>query len=128
MARTVADTALLLAVLSGPDPRATLALDMPPPALAAPADVTRMLAQDLHGVRVAWSADLGLPVEPDVRAAPPARAVLADVGCQILDATPDLTGADEVFRTWRALAVRDGVRAAAACPQIASWEIRIERS
>ncbi|MDD7940898.1 amidase [Actinomycetospora lutea] len=104
MARTVADTALLLAVLSGPDPRATLALDTPPPALAAPADVTRVLAQDLQGVRVAWSADLGLPVEPEVRAAlAPARAVLADVGCQIRDAAPDLTGGDEVFRTWRAL-------------------------
>src|SRR5579859_4630662 len=37
MARTVADTALLLAVQSGPDPRATLALDAAPPALAAPA-------------------------------------------------------------------------------------------
>ena len=32
MARTVADVALLLAVLSGPDPRVPLALDAPPPA------------------------------------------------------------------------------------------------
>src|SRR5262249_42956477 len=32
MARTVADAALLLAVQSGPDPRAALALDAPPPA------------------------------------------------------------------------------------------------
>ena len=69
MARTVADAALLLAVQSGPDPRAALALDMPPPALAAPADVTAVLAQDVRGLRVAWSADLGLPVEPEVRAA-----------------------------------------------------------
>jgi amidase len=104
MARTVADTALLLAVQSGPDPRATLALDAPPPALAAPADVTRMLAQDLHGLRVAWSADLDLPVEPAVRAAlAPARAVLLDLGCEVSDAVPDLAGGDEVFRTWRAL-------------------------
>src|SRR5262249_37376376 len=103
MARTVADTALLLAVLSGPDPRAALALDMPPPALAAPADVTRVLAQDLRGLRVAWSADLGLPVEPEVRAAlAPARAVLADLGGQVSDAAPDLTGGDEGVRTWRA--------------------------
>jgi amidase len=104
MARTVADTGLLLAVLSGPDPRATIALDAPPPRLAAPADVTNVLAQDLHGLRVAWSADLGLPVEPAVRAAlAPARAVLADLGCQVTDAAPDLAGGDEVFRTWRAL-------------------------
>ena len=104
MARTVADTALLLAVLSGPDPRATLALDAPPPALAAPGDVTRVLARDLGGLRVAWSADLGLPVDPAVRATlAPARAVLADLGCRVSDAAPGLEGGDEVFRTWRAL-------------------------
>jgi amidase len=104
MARTVADAALLLAVQSGPDPRATLALDAPPPPLAAPADVRRVLAQDPRGLRVAWSADLGLPVEPAVRAAlAPARNVLADLGCQVSDAAPDLAGGDEVFRTWRAL-------------------------
>src|SRR5262249_7900526 len=104
MARTVADTALLLAVLSGPDPRATLALDAPPPALAAPADVTRVQARNLRGLRAAWSADLGLPVQPAVGAAlAPARAVLVALGCQVSDAAPDLSGGDEVFRTWRAL-------------------------
>jgi amidase len=104
MARTVADTALLLAVQSGPDPRAALALDMPPPALAAPAGVTRLLARDPRGLRVAWSADLGLPGDPEVRAAlAPARGLLADLGCQVSDAAPDLSGADEVFRTWHAL-------------------------
>lgn len=104
MARTVADVALLLAVQSGPDPRATVALDAPPPALAGPDGVARVLAQDLRGLRVAWSADLGLPLDPAVRAAlAPARTVLADLGCQVTDAAPDLTGGDEVFRTWRAL-------------------------
>jgi amidase len=103
MARTVADLALLLAVLSGPDPRVPLALDAPAPALASPADVLRLLARDLRGVRIAWSADLGLPVEPAVRAAlAPARQVLASLGCEVTDAAPDLAGADEVFRTWRA--------------------------
>ena len=104
MARTVADAALLLAVQSGPDPRAAFALDAPPPPLAAPADVRRVLAHDPRGLRVAWSADLGLPVEPAVRAAlAPARAVLAGLGCEVSDAAPDLAGGDEVFRTWRAL-------------------------
>ena len=32
----------------------------------------------------------------------PARQVLADLGCEVVDAAPDLSGADEVFRTWRA--------------------------
>jgi amidase len=104
MARTVADAALLLVVQSGPDPRAALALDAPPPQLAEPADVRRLLARDPSGLRVAWSADLGLPVDHAVRATlAPARAVLADLGCQVSDATPDLAGGDEVFRTWRAL-------------------------
>jgi amidase len=104
MARTVADAALLLAVQSGPDPRAAFALDAPPPQLAEPGDVRRLLAQDPSGLRVAWSADLGLPVEHAVRATlAPARTVLADLGGQVSDATPDLAGGDEVFRTWRAL-------------------------
>jgi len=103
MARTVADAALLLAVLSGPDERVPFALDRPPPALAGPAEVTGLLARDLRGTTVAWSADLGLPVEPAVRAAlEPARQVLADLGCEVIDAAPDLAGAGEVFRTWRA--------------------------
>jgi amidase len=104
MARTVADAALLLAVMSGPDPRVPLALDAPPPVLTSPAEITGLLAREMRGVRVAWSADLGLPVEPAVRAVlAPARKVLADLGCQVTDAAPDLSGADEGFRIWRAL-------------------------
>jgi len=105
MARTVADAALFLAVISGPDPRVPMALDAPPPALSGPAEVRELLARDMRGVRVAWSADLGgLPVDPAVRETlAAARQALADLGCEVIDATPDLTGADEGFRTWRAL-------------------------
>jgi len=103
MARTVADVALLLAVLSGPDRRVPLALDAPPPALADPAQIAGLLARDIAGTRVAWSPDLGLPVEPVVRAVlAPARQVLVDLGCEVIDSCLDLSGADEVFRTWRA--------------------------
>jgi amidase len=108
MGRTVADVALLLAALSGPDDRVPLALDQPPPALADPAELPGLLASlsavgGLRGTVVAWSADLGLPVDPDVRAVlEPARQVLADLGCTVIDAAPDLSGADEVFRTLRA--------------------------
>jgi amidase len=103
MGRTVADVALLLAVLSGPDPRVPFALDGPPPALTSPAQVPALLERDLRGLRVAWSPDLGLPVDPAVRAVlAPARQVLADLGCVIVDSAPDLSGADEAFRTLRA--------------------------
>src|SRR5215472_246650 len=78
MARTVADTALLLAVLAGPDPRVPLALNEPPPALSEPAQIRALLGRDLKGIRIAWSPDLGLPVEADVREVlAPARQVLA---------------------------------------------------
>src|SRR5258708_31882744 len=95
MGRTVADVALLLAAISGPDPRVPLALDAPPPARSVPAEVIGPLTPAMRGVRVAWSADLGLPVEPVVQAVlAPARHVLTDLGCEVIDATPDLAGAD----------------------------------
>ena len=103
MARTVADLALLLVVLSGPDPRVPLALDQPPPQITDPAQVPALLARDLGDVRVAWSPDLGLPVEPEVlEVLARARPVLAGLAGSVRDATPDLSGADEVFRTFRA--------------------------
>jgi amidase len=105
MGRTVADTALLLAVLAGPDPRVPLAMDQPPPAIADAAEIGALLDRDLGGLRIAWSPDLGLPVEPDVlEVLAPAREVLARLGGRVIDAAPDLSGADEVFRTFRAFA------------------------
>jgi amidase len=103
MGRSVADVALLLAVLSGPDPRVPLALDSVPPALAGPQQVSGLLERDMAGVRVAWSDNLHLPVDPQVRTVlAGARQVLVDLGCEVVDACPDLAGADEIFRTWRA--------------------------
>jgi amidase len=102
MARTVADVALLLMAMAGPDPRVPLALDAPPPR-AEPGQIPGLLARDLTGLRIAWSADLGLPVESAVRAVlAPARQVLTGLGAEVVDGAPDLSGADEVFRTWRA--------------------------
>ncbi|HEY2638418.1 MAG TPA: amidase [Streptosporangiaceae bacterium] len=105
MARTVADAALLLTVLAGPDPRVPLALDQPPPAIGEPAQIRALLDRSLTGIRIAWSPDLGLPVESDVlEVLAPARQVLAGLGGAVVDAVPDLSGADEVFRTFRAFA------------------------
>ncbi|HWC82722.1 MAG TPA: amidase [Pseudonocardiaceae bacterium] len=99
MARTVADAALLLSVLAGPDPRSPIALNEPGARFAAP------LEADLRGLRVAWSPDLGgaVPVEPEVAAAVTAAAgVFAGMGCAVTEDCPDLAGADDVFRTLRA--------------------------
>src|SRR6185437_7980787 len=107
--RTVADAALLLAALSGPEHSVPLALDEAPPLLTGPEQVVGLLAGELRGsrglrgLRVAWSPDLGLPVQRDVLTAlAPARQVLADLGCRVTDTAPNLSGADDVFRTWRA--------------------------
>ncbi|MFA1542796.1 amidase [Actinomadura monticuli] len=99
MAREVADAALLLSVLAGPDPRSPIALDTPGSAFAVPLD------RDLAGLRVAWSPDLGgtVPVDPAVTGVlEPAVKVFEELGCAVEEACPDLSGADEVFRTLRA--------------------------
>ncbi|MFB9323372.1 amidase [Cryptosporangium minutisporangium] len=98
MGRTVADVALLLSVIAGPDPRSPIALETPGAAFRVP------LERNLAGLRVAWSPTLGgLPVEPvvaDVLAGAP--AVFAELGCVVEEATPDLSDAEFVFRTLRA--------------------------
>jgi amidase len=52
---------------------------------------------------VAWTPDLGLPVDREVRDAlafVPAR--LEELGCSVSEAMPDLRGAREIFQTLRA--------------------------
>ncbi|MEZ4562698.1 MAG: amidase [Thermomicrobiales bacterium] len=98
LARTVGDVALLMSVAAGPDYRAPLTLDDPGSIFAVP------LERDFSGVKVAWSRDLGgLPVDPRTTAALEAqRGVFADLGIELVEAEPDMSGADEVFETLRA--------------------------
>ena len=97
MARTVADVALMMSAVAGPDDRSPISLGDDPALFLSP------LATDLKGVRVAWSEDLGLPVEQGVRdALAQARDVFVDLGCIVEDVTPDLRHAAEIFQTLRA--------------------------
>lgn len=98
MGRTVSDVALMLAAMAGPDPRVPIALAEPGERFLGRLD------RDFRGVRVAWSRTLGgLPVDPAVTAALDARrSLLEDLGCIVEDVEPDMTGADEAFRVWRA--------------------------
>ncbi|MCF1600164.1 amidase [Streptomyces muensis] len=99
MARTVQDVALTLSVLAGPDPRSPLALETPGSAFAGRLD------GDVRGLRVAWSPDLGgaVPVEAEVRdVVRGAVAVFTALGCEVEEACPDLSGADEAFLVQRA--------------------------
>jgi amidase len=105
MARTVADVALILSAIAGPDARSPLALGTSGRAFAAP------LARDVSGVRVAWWKTLGgAPVDPRVRDAVNAqRTVFESLGCHVSDAEPDFSDFDAVFKIVRALAFLIGV-------------------
>jgi amidase len=99
IARTVADAAVLLRALCGPDPCVPLSLQDPPDSF----DVN--LASDPAGLRIAWSRHLGdLPVAPEVTAVlEERRGTLEAMGCIVEDVEPDLSGADEAFETLRAV-------------------------
>ena len=98
MGRTVADVALALSAIAGPDPRDPISLG------AEGAMFARPLDRDFRGVRVAWCKDLGGTVfDPGITSAVNSRRqVFEDLGCAVQEAQPDLSGADEVFRTFRA--------------------------
>ncbi len=98
MARTVADCALMLSVIAGPDARSPIAIAESGSAFAG------SLARDFKGVRVAWSADLGgLPVDAGVSAVLASqRPAFSALGCALEEATPDFSDANEIFHTLRA--------------------------
>ncbi len=100
MARTVADVALFLSAIAGPDLRAPVSIEESGARFAAPLD------RDFRGVRIAWWKDLGgVPVDPSVKEIVNAhRCVFESLGCIVEEAEPDFTGADEVFKTLRAVA------------------------
>jgi amidase len=99
MGRTVADVALQLAATAGPDLRVPISLEEPGASFAAP------LPQELTGLRVAWSPDLGgrVTVDPAITAVlGAALPTFERLGATVEEDCPDLSGADEVFGTLRA--------------------------
>ncbi|HJT89009.1 MAG TPA: amidase [Bryobacteraceae bacterium] len=98
MARTVADVALLLSVMAGPDARDPIAIAEPGGRFAGG------LERDFEDVRVAWAGGLdGVPFAPEVRSVVDERRnIFEDLGCVVEDGQPDFRDADEVFRTLRA--------------------------
>ena len=96
--RRVADAALLLCAMAGPDRRVPLSIDTPGSAFRAP------LERDFAGTRVAWSPTLGgYPVEPVVSdVCTSAVGRLGDLGCVVEEADPDFQDVDEIFQVLRA--------------------------
>jgi len=98
MARNVPDLALAMSAMAGPDDRSPIALEAPGTIFNQP------LARDFHGLKIAFSANLGgLPVEPAVATVLEAsRSVFEALGCEVVNAEPNIAEADEIFMLWRA--------------------------
>jgi aspartyl-tRNA(Asn)/glutamyl-tRNA(Gln) amidotransferase subunit A len=89
MTRSVRDSALLLSVLSGPDVRDFMSLPYQPVDYAA-----RLEGLEAKGLRIGFLPDMkvGLPVDPQVRAAAEAAArALQDAGAVVEPIAPFLT-------------------------------------
>jgi amidase len=100
MGRTVGDVALLLAAMAGPDARDPLSIDQDPSCFLGP------LERHVAGTRVAFAARWGgLPMEASVMQVTAAQLpVLERLGCQVTEACPDFSQADDAFQTLRGVA------------------------
>jgi amidase len=98
MARTVADAALLLSAIAGPDARCPISISEPA------ARFRGSLERSFKGVRVAWFRDMGgIPFDPRILQVVQAqRKVFEDLGCVVEEAEPNWTGALEGYDTLRA--------------------------
>ena len=97
MARSVADLALMLQAIAGPDDRSPIGIEEPGSVFAAP------LERDFTGVRIAWTSGLGLPFEPEVLAViDRQRATFESLGCLVENAEPAMDDADLIFKGLRA--------------------------
>jgi amidase len=98
LGRSVADLALALSTIAGPDPRAPLSINEPGEIFAG------SLGRSFKGVRVAWFKDLGgVPFDPRVRAIVDGhRATFESLGCIVEQAEPDFAPAEVSFRVLRA--------------------------
>src|SRR5215475_6855551 len=98
LGRSVADLALVLSTIAGPDSRAPLSIHEPGERFALP------LGRSFKGVRVAWFKDLGgVPFDPRVRTVVDGhRKTLESLGCVVEQAEPDFGSAEIAFRLLRA--------------------------
>jgi amidase len=99
MARTVADTALMLSAMAGSDDRAPLSYDVDVRAFTA---ATK--GPGVKGWRVAWTPDLGglVVIDDEVRALiERALRVFRSLGARVEEACPDVSDVPEIVRLTR---------------------------
>jgi amidase len=97
MARSVADVALFLSAIAGPNPQNPLSIDGDGARFREP------LERSFKGARLAWWKGLGgIPFEPEVRAVIDGnRHVFESLGCTIVEDEPDFAGVDQAFPALR---------------------------
>ena len=101
MARTIADTALMLSVMAGPDDRSPISYDVDVREF-----VSAVKAPAVKGMRIAWSTDLGglVPVDDEVRGVfERAVGVFRSIGARLDAGCPDFADVPEIVRTTRGL-------------------------
>lgn len=115
MARTVADVALMLSVMAGPDDRAPLSYEV---------DTRQFVAAvkrpSIRGWRVAWTPDLNglIPVDHEVAAvAEQATGVFRSLGAKVEHACPDFGEVNDIV-----LATRGISMVARHADKLARWE------
>jgi len=108
MARTVADIALFMRAVAGPDARSSLSLEQ---------DIvgdSAELRMDHGNTRIAWSPDLGYAqVDSDVVDVFGASFdVFKELGCDLVETCPPIHGASETLLTLKTVIMKDEIDAA----------------
>jgi len=103
MARTVGDTALMLAAIAGPDARAPLSYDVDTRAFTQ-----ALRSPSLKGLRMAWTPDLDglIPVDAEVaRIAAGACRVFRSLGARVDNGSPDFSSVNDIVLGTRGLSM-----------------------
>jgi amidase len=120
MARTVADVALMLSTIAGPDDRAPLSYEVDT------SQFTRSVkAPSIKGWRVAWTPDLHglIPVDEEVaRVAHDALRVLRTLGARIEAACPDFSEVNDIVLGTRGVAM-----VALHADKLPEWRERMQK-
>jgi amidase len=120
MARTVADTALMLSVMAGPDDRSPISY-----AVDTQQFVKAVRKPSVKGWRIAWTPDLAglIPVDKEVAStAEQVARVFRSVGAVVENASPDFSGTNNIVLSTRGL-----MMAALHGDKLAKWRDQMQQ-
>ena len=120
LARTVADVALMLSAIAGPDDRSPISYEVDT------TEFTRAVkAPSIKGWRIAWALDLHglLPVDEEIaRVAESATRVFRSLGGKVETASPDFSTMKDIVRGTRALTM-----VALQLDKLPEWRERLQK-